>query len=227
MIRAVAIAILLTAGLLPITARAGDKEDSATVAAVDKIVRGDVAQANFGEAKTSWFDALNADANVGLPSTGVSPAIRQQFEATQKAWLSANPQPEDSQKAGWASKPAYELSKQAVAAEVLGNFADCIEKDKAALLQEENLRARLHLALCESKAGKLLDALRDNSKALEIAKTKNDTATIKQVQERVTELVRAFATSGAHELDGQASAAAHSSKRAPAHSAAVAASCTE
>ena len=46
-------------------------------------------------------------------------------------------------------------------------------------------------------------------------------------QERITELVRAFATSGAHELDGEASAAAHSSKRAPAHSAAVAASCTE
>ena len=46
-------------------------------------------------------------------------------------------------------------------------------------------------------------------------------------QERITELVRAFATSGAHELDGEASAAAHSSKRAPAHSAALAASCTE
>jgi hypothetical protein len=46
-------------------------------------------------------------------------------------------------------------------------------------------------------------------------------------QERVTELVRAFATSGAHVLDGADSAAAHSSKRAPAHSSAVAASCTE
>jgi hypothetical protein len=45
-------------------------------------------------------------------------------------------------------------------------------------------------------------------------------------QERVTELVRAFATSGAHAIDDAASAP-HSSKRAPAHSPAVAASCTE
>src|SRR5689334_17708650 len=120
MIRAVAIAILLTTGLFPSTALAGDKEDTATVAAVDKIVRGDVAQANFGEAKkklralldkckktcspsavaqvhmalglvaaqigqadeakTAWFDALNSDANVQLPTTGVSPAVRTQWE---------------------------------------------------------------------------------------------------------------------------------------------------
>ena len=45
-------------------------------------------------------------------------------------------------------------------------------------------------------------------------------------QERVTELVRAFAATGAHEIDGDA-VAAHSSKRAPAHSSTVAASCTE
>ncbi len=229
MITTIALAIFLTTGLLSSTARAGDKEDSATIAAVDKIVRGDVAAANFGEAKkklralldkckkgcspsavaqvhvalglvaaqigqaddakTAWFDALNADANVGLPGTGVSPATRQQFEATQKAWLAQNPQPEDSQKAGWVNKQAYELSKQAVAAEVAGNLAECIEKDRAAVLQEENLRARLHLAQCEAKAGKILDALRDNSKALELAKAKNDAATLKQVGERVTELL--------------------------------------
>jgi len=48
-------------------------------------------------------------------------------------------------------------------------------------------------------------------------------------QERVTELVRALAASGAHELDAGAAGqrAGHSSKRAPAHSSSVAASCTE
>lgn len=217
--------ILLSAG----TSSAGDKQDAATIAAVDKIVRGDVAQANFGdakkklrsllakckkgcspsavaqvhmalglvsaqigrpeEAKTSWFDALNSDANTQLPASGVSPQIRAEFEKTQKAWLAANPQPDDSQKAGWANKQAYELSKQAVAAEVSGNYAACIEKDKAALVQEENMRARLHLALCEAKAGKILDALRDNSKALEAARAKGDSATLKQIQERVTQLI--------------------------------------
>jgi hypothetical protein len=44
-------------------------------------------------------------------------------------------------------------------------------------------------------------------------------------QERVTELVRALAASNAHEV--AAGAAPHSSKRAPAHSSSVAASCTE
>ena len=51
------------------------------------------------------------------------------------------------------------------------------------------MRARLHLALCEAKGGKIVDALRDNSKALELARVKNDSATLKQVQERVTELL--------------------------------------
>lgn len=227
-IKAIALVLLFTVAAVP-TARAGDKEDNATIAAVDKIVRGDVAQANFGEAKkklralldrckkgcsppavaqvhmalglvsaqigqadeakTAWFDALNSNANVELPPTGVSPAIRQQFEQTQKAWLAANPQPDDSQKAGWVNKQGFELSKGAVAAEVAGNYADCIEKDKAALTQEENMRARMHLALCEAKAGKILDALRDNSKALETARAKNDAATLKQIQDRVTELL--------------------------------------
>lgn len=229
MIKTIALTLVLIFALVPRQARAGEKEDAATVAAVDKIIRGDVAQANFGEAKkklralidkckkvcspnavaqvhvalglvaaqigqaeeakTAWFDALNADANADLPSTGVSPAIRTQWEQTQKAWLAANPQPDDAAKAGWVNKQAYELSKAAVAAEVAGSFADCIEKDKAALLQEENMRARIHLATCEAKAGKIIDALRDNAKALEAAKAKNDAATLKQVQDRVTELL--------------------------------------
>jgi hypothetical protein len=50
-------------------------------------------------------------------------------------------------------------------------------------------------------------------------------------QERITELVRAMATTGAHELAGSvaspAARDAHSSTRDPAHSSAVAASCTE
>jgi hypothetical protein len=53
-------------------------------------------------------------------------------------------------------------------------------------------------------------------------------------QERITELVRAMATTGAHELAGSAAShaahaahAAHSSTREPAHSSAVAPSCTE
>jgi hypothetical protein len=141
------------------------------------------------EAKSFWSDALNADPNATLPTTGATPAIKQQWADAQKAWITANPQPDDAQKAGWVNKQAYDLAKAGVAAEVSGNFPDCIDKDKAALTLEENNRARLHLALCEAKAGKVIDALRDNSKALEFARSKNDAATVKLVQDRVTELL--------------------------------------
>lgn len=222
-------------GLLVLTlfvssvAFAGEKEDNAALAAVDKILASEVAQANFGEAKkklralaerckkgcspatvaridiasgivaaqigqaeeakTAWSDALNADSSAQLPSSGVSPTVRAQFEEVKKAWLAANPQPDDAQKAGWVSKQAFDLSKAAVTAENAGNHAECIEKDKAALTLEENVRARLHLALCEAKSGKVVDALRDNAKALEGARAKGDAATVKLIQERVAELV--------------------------------------
>jgi hypothetical protein len=208
---------------------AGEREDNATTAAVDKILAQDVANANFGEAKRKlkslitqckkacsgptlakvhialgmiaaqigqeaeakqeWFDALNADPNASLPSSGVSAAVKDQFAATQKAWVASNPAPDDASKAGWVNKGAYEFAKAAVAAEVQGDFITCIDKDKEALTLEENLRARLHLAQCESKGGKVVDALRDNAKALEMARAKNDTATVKTIQDRVTELL--------------------------------------
>lgn len=208
---------------------ASEKDDAQALAALDKILANEVANANFGEAKkkvkavvdkcrkvcsqsvlaraevvggviaaqigqteeakTAWFDAFNADSTASLPSSGISPAIRQQFEAVQKEWLAKNPQPDDSTKAGWVSKQAFDLSKAAVAAEQAGNYPECIEKNKAALTIEENMRARLHLAQCEQKSGKVVDALRDNAKALEAARTKGDAASIKQIQERVAELV--------------------------------------
>lgn len=217
--------VLFSAG----TSRAGEKEDNAIVAVVDKIISQDIANANFGDArkklkglaakckktcgpravsqihlalgiisaqlgqaddaKTEWFDALNADPSVTLPATGIAPPVRQKWEATQKAWVAANPQTDDAQKAGWVNSQAFDLAKAAIAAAANENFTECIEKDKAALELEENLRARVHLAECESKAGKVIDALRDNQKALEAARKANDAATVKLVQERVLALL--------------------------------------
>ena len=51
MIAMLALAIATMTSLFPSRARAGEREDTATIAAVDKIVRGEIAQANFGEAK--------------------------------------------------------------------------------------------------------------------------------------------------------------------------------
>jgi tetratricopeptide (TPR) repeat protein len=208
---------------------ASEKDDAQALAALDKVLANEVANANFGEAKkkvkavidrcrkvcsqsviaraevvsgviaaqigqadeakTAWFDAFNIDSSASLPASGISPTIRAQFEAAQKEWIAKNPQPDDAQKAGWVSKQAFDLAKAAVAAEQAGNYPDCIEKNKAALTIEENMRARLHLAQCEQKSGKVVDALRDNAKALESARTKGDAASVKQIQERVAELV--------------------------------------
>jgi hypothetical protein len=210
-------------------ARAGEKEDAATVAAVDKILASDVPNANFGdakrklrglldkckkgcsgpavarvyvalgmvsaqinqadEAKTAWFDAFSIDSTAALPSSGVSPAIRQQFEDIRKQWLAANPQPDDASKGGWVNKQAYELAKQAVVAEQQQNYAECIEKDKAAISLEENMRARMHLATCEEKSGHFVDALRNNAKALELARAKSDAVTAKVIAERAAVLL--------------------------------------
>lgn len=210
-------------------ARASEKDDAATIAAVDKVLSNEVANANFGEAKkklralvdkckkgcsgpavahiyvaigmvsaqigqadeakTAWFDAFSVDPNATLPTSGVSPQVRTQFDDVKKQWVAQNPQPDDFQKAGWGSKQGYEAAKAAVAAEQAGNWAECIDKSKTALGIEENLRARMTLAFCEAKAGKVVDALRDNAKALELAKQKGDASAQKQIGERVTELV--------------------------------------
>lgn len=142
------------------------------------------------EAKTAWFDAFSLDSAASLPQAGgASPALRQRFEEVRKQWLAANPQPDDAQKGGWVNKNAYELAKAAIVAEQAQNWAECIDKSKAALTLEENARARMHLALCEEKAGKIVDALRDNAKALEGARAKGDAVTAKVIQERVAALL--------------------------------------
>jgi len=223
------VAVIALVSSLGSLAEAGEKEDAATVAAVDKILTTDVPNANFGEArkklrglldkckkgcsgpavarvymaiglvsaqinqpedaKTAWFDAFSLDSSASLPAQGVTDSVRKQFEEVRKQWLVAHPEPDDASKGGWVNKQAYELAKQGIAAEQQSNYAECIEKDKAALTLEENMRARMHLANCEEKAGKIVDALRDNAKALEGARAKNDAVTAKTIQDRVAALL--------------------------------------
>ena len=141
------------------------------------------------EAKTAWSDALSVDPSATLPSTGVSAGVRAQFEEVRKGLAAAGPSPEDASKSGWVNKQAYELSRQAASAENAQNYPECIEKNKAALTLEENMRARMRLAMCEEKAGKVIDALRDNAKALEGARARNDAVTAKTIQERIATLL--------------------------------------
>lgn len=217
------VAIVVT----PLVARA---DDAAVIASVDRIVKEDVANANFGEAKKKlkaildkcgrrpacgpaaigqtnlalgivnaqigredeakqeFTDALNADASVSLPP-GVSDSVKKTFADAQKAWIAAHPQPDDSTKAGWQNKVAFDFATAATQADQQGNFPDCIQKDRAALQLEEQPRARLHLAGCEQKAGKIIDALRDTQKAFEGAAKNKDLVLSKAAQVKLAELL--------------------------------------
>jgi Protein of unknown function (DUF3570) len=216
----------VSASLAPGAAWAGEKEDNAVVASVERVFAKDVANANFGEARkklrnlldrckrgcsgtavarvyvalgvvaaqinqtdearSSWNDAFSLDPNAALPANGVPPNVRQQFEDARKAWNPGAPPSEEAPKNGWINKHAYDLATAGIAAEQAQDWSGCIEKDRSALTLEENTRTRIHLAQCEEKAGKLVDALRDYAKALEGARARGDVATAKTIQERVT-----------------------------------------
>ncbi len=212
----------------PARARA---DDASVIAAVDKIQRDDISNANFGEAKKKlkamlekcgkkpacgpnavaqihlalgmvnaqigrddeakqeYTDALNADASSSLPATGVTDPMKKVFADAQKAWIAAHPQPDDSSKAGWQNKVAFDFATAATQADQQGNYVDCIQKDRAALQLEEQPRGRLHLAGCEQKASKIIDALRDAQKAFEVASQRKDTALTKAAQVKLAELI--------------------------------------
>lgn len=150
------------------------------------------------EAKTSFKNAQQADANAKLPSTGVTPTIKAQWEETKAATAASAPAAapaggggdeagEEAPQGGVAA--AVKLIQEALKADQDGRLEECIEKDKAALKIEEMPRTRLHLASCESRNGKLVDALKDAQKALEIGIQKKDQGVMRVARTRVKELL--------------------------------------
>ncbi len=145
------------------------------------------------DAKAAFKSALAADANAKLPSSGVTPTIRAQFDdvaGAGKAAAAPEGGGEGAEEAPTGGLPAaIKLIKEALAADQEGRLEECIEKDKAALKIEEMPRTRLHLASCESRAGKLVDALKNAQKALEIGIQKKDAGVMKVARTRVKELL--------------------------------------
>ena len=143
------------------------------------------------DAKQSFKNALTADANAKLPTSGVTPTIRTQWEdvksAVAPAAASEAEGPEEPPQGGIAA--ALKLIKEALQADQEGRLEECIAKDKAALAIEEMPRTRLHLASCESRSGKLVDALKDAQKALENGIQKKDQGVMKVARTRVKELL--------------------------------------
>ena len=172
------------------------------------MVASQVGQAD--EAKANFVAALNADPSAKLPDRGVSPSIRAQFGEAQKtvaadapppphapttsapATTDATPPPATTAVApkGWTSAEAFQLASAGLAGDLAGKLDVCIEKDRESLKLEEKPGTRLHLASCERRSGKLLDALRDAQKALEDGIQKKDGPVMRVARDKVTDILQ-------------------------------------
>ncbi len=148
------------------------------------------------DAKQSFKSALQADANAKLPSSGVTPAIRSAWDDVKGGGNSGggsaaagggNSSDDDEPPSGLAA--TVNLIRDALKADQEGRLDECIEKDKQALKIDESPRTRLHLASCEARAGKLVDALKDAQKSLEIGIQKKDANVMRIARIRVKELL--------------------------------------
>lgn len=167
------------------------------------MVASQVGQAD--EAKNEFVQALTEDPNAKLPDSGTTPNIRSQWADALKT--AAPPPPPPPPPApdptptpsgggapvkipGWNSAEAFQFASAALASGKAGKFDECMENDKKSLELEEQPRTRLHLGYCEQQAGRLIDALRDTSKALQDGMKRNDRPLKQLAAERVQELVK-------------------------------------
>lgn len=149
------------------------------------------------DAKANFKTALELDSSASLPASGTSPNIRSQFEAAKKA-VAPEPAPKAAEPSagadggkipGWKSREAFQLASAGLRADLAGKLDECIEKDKASVAIEDQPRTRLHLASCEMRHGKLIDALRDAQKALESGIKKKDKAVMRAARKRVQQIL--------------------------------------
>ncbi|MBX3214943.1 MAG: DUF3570 domain-containing protein [Labilithrix sp.] len=140
------------------------------------------------DAKQHFKSAIQADANAKLPSSGVTPGIRGQWDDVKgvKA-AAASSDDEDEPPSGLAA--TVNLIRDALKADQEGRLDECIEKDRAALKIDDSPRTRLHLASCEARAGKLVDALKDAQRSLELGIQKKDANVMRIARIRVKELL--------------------------------------
>jgi hypothetical protein len=138
------------------------------------------------EAKQHFKNALSADSKAKLPGSGVTPAIRSQWDEAAGTGGAADDD-DDTPQGGVGT--AIKLIQEALKADQEGRLDECIAKDEAALKIEEMPRTRLHLASCQSRAGKLVDALKNAQKALETGIQKRDAGVMKVARVRVKELL--------------------------------------
>lgn len=141
------------------------------------------AQSGQGEeARQQFKSALQADPAAKLPANA-TPNVKAAWDDVKGAAQAAPPSEEE----GIAA--TVPLIREALKADAEGRLGDCIEKDRAALKIDDSQRTRLHLASCEARAGKLLDAIKDAEKALKAAIQKKDPNVQRVARQRTEELL--------------------------------------
>jgi hypothetical protein len=153
------------------------------------------------DAITQFGNGLKEDPNAHLPQTGLNADIRALFaealrqaneggSSTSEEPTATPPSPREKPHiAGWSSTEAFELASAAVAADQVGRLDECIERNKKSLGLEEQPRTRLHLASCEARSGKLIDALQDAQKALKLGIERRDAPVMRAARQRVSDLL--------------------------------------
>ena len=151
---------------------------------------------NAEEAKNQFKAALAADPNAKLPDGKATPDIKKQFadakggDAPPARSNGGGDDGGGGEEPGGGLAATIALIKDALKADQEGRLDECIDKDKQALKIDDSPRTRLHLASCEARAGKLVDALRDAEKSLEAGIQKKDAAVMKIARPRLQELLK-------------------------------------
>ena len=161
------------------------------------------------EARAAFAKAAAEDPNAALPAR-TTPDIKAEWAEAKKSAAASAPSPGGADVAdapspappsaapeaagptkipGWNNVEAFQEASAGLAADMAGKIDQCEKHDKASLALEEQPRTRLHLASCESRDGKLLDALRDAQKALEVGIQKRDAGVMKAARERVQRIL--------------------------------------
>ena len=131
-------------------------------------------------AKALFAVAIKSDALAQLPDRGTSPNIR----ALWKEAVATTP--------GGAlatHEYAVRLADAAGVAAKGGNFLACAENDRASVEMVDKGATRLHLSACNANAGKLIDAILNAEKALQMATDERDAEAIVAARAQLQKLL--------------------------------------
>jgi hypothetical protein len=146
------------------------------------------------EAKAAFASALQENPNAALIPNRSPPEVKKLFEEA-KAPAPASPtatagkcKEEGRPPQGWKSSAAFCFFAEAVAAESVQDWAECIANADASLRAEDRPTTRYLGAQCRERGGRWTEALRDYQAVVEPAIRANMNATAEEAQKRAKAL---------------------------------------